>query len=213
MDYTLWLGFIIAVVVFLSTPGPVTVMVANNGAKAGFLAGLLTILGTNLASLVLIGVSFLALFGVVALSDTLLNWLTFFGAVYLLYFAVGILKDAKTSQNLALSKDQNQTPFIKPKLSYVKQGFLVGISNPKDVLFFMAFFPLFFGVHSQKAWAVVILTLTWVILDYAILSLYGIIFAKIRHPKFVSVTSRLSGVILLVVGVLAIYKMAMLIKF
>lgn len=44
MDYTLWLGFIIAVMVFLSTPGPVTVMVASRATTHGLLPSIATIL-------------------------------------------------------------------------------------------------------------------------------------------------------------------------
>lgn len=69
MDFGIWSAFIGSVVLFLSTPGPVTVMVANNSAKQGMMAGLFTIAGTNTASLVLIGISFLVIYGVIAVNE------------------------------------------------------------------------------------------------------------------------------------------------
>ncbi|WP_078256441.1 LysE family translocator [Moraxella canis] len=177
IDVVVLLGFISSVVLFLSTPGPVTVMVANNSSKQGFLAGVLTIAGTNAASLVLIAISFLVLYGVLVVSETMLTWFGLFGALYLPYFALQVIKDSFYATSLSLDKAQTNKKLLAV---YFKQGFLVGISNPKDVLFFMAFFPLFFGISENISLAMMILTLTWVILDYGILSLYGVIFAKIK---------------------------------
>ncbi|WP_114800439.1 LysE family transporter [Moraxella canis] len=157
IDVVVLLGFISSVVLFLSTPGPVTVMVVNNSSKQGFLAGVLTIAGTNAASLVLIAISFLVLYGVLAVSETMLTWFGLFGALYLLYFALQVIKDSFYATSLSLDKAQTNK---KPLAVYFKQGFLVGISNPKDVLFFMAFFPLFFGISENISLAMMILTLT-----------------------------------------------------
>ena len=209
IDVVVLLGFISSVVLFLSTPGPVTVMVANNSSKQGFLAGVLTIAGTNAASLVLIAISFLVLYGVLNVSEILLSYLTLFGSLYLLYFAIQVIKDSLDVKPLELNTQDNEL-IKKPIFKYFKQGFLVGISNPKDVLFFMAFFPLFFGISENIGIAMMILTLTWVILDYGILSLYGVIFAKIKNQAFIAWVGRVSGLILLCVAVFGVYKTVVL---
>ncbi len=205
MDFGIWAGFIGSVVLFLLTPSPVTVMVANNSAKQGMMAGLLTIAGTNTASLVLIGISFLVIYGVIAVSEHWLTLLTLMGCLYLLYFAVGLIKDSftpviETPQNISMRVLQ------KPLRAYFSQGFLVGISNPKDVLFFMAFFPLFFGISANKLLAMGLLTATWVVLDYAILLLYGLLFASVAKPKFIQLSSQLAGLVLVIVAVVGIVK-------
>lgn len=208
IDITVLFAFIGSVVLFLSTPGPVTVMVVNNSSKQGFLAGLLTIAGTNFASLILIAISFLVLYGVLNVSENLLIWLTLFGSLYLLYFAIQVIKDSLDIKSLEITT-QNGELIKKPLFRYFKQGFLVGISNPKDVLFFMAFFPLFFNISKNISLAMMILTLIWVILDYSILSLYSVIFAKIKNKALIAWVGRLSGVILLCVALFGIYKTAM----
>lgn len=207
IDFTVLFAFIGAVVLFLSTPGPVTVMVANNSSKQGFWAGFATIAGTNTASLVLIAISFLVLYGVLAVSETMLTWFGLFGAFYLLYFALQVIKDSFYATSLSLDKAQTNK---KPLAVYFRQGFLVGIGNPKDVLFFMAFFPLFFNLSENIGIAMMILTLTWVILDYGILSLYGAIFAKIKNQAFIAWVGRVSGLILLCVAVFGVYKTVVL---
>ena len=203
IDVVVLLGFISSVVLFLSTPGPVTVMAVNNSSKQGFLAGFATIIGTNIASLMLIGVSFLVLYGVFQVSEYLLTYLTLFGSLYLLYFATQIIKDSFNAKPLSLDVADKSN---QPLMNYVTQGFLVGISNPKDVLFFVAFFPLFFNVDKNINIAMMVLTLTWVALDYGILSLYSMMFAKIKHQSFIAWVGRLSGIMLAIIALIGLYQ-------
>ena len=132
IDYTLILLYISSIVVFLGTPGPVAVLVANSSVNGGISAGIKTIIGTNLASIILISVSFLMINGIFSANDQALSFLTFFGALYLIYFSIDILKSK-------VSLSQNDLAQAKTK-SWLKSGFLIGISNPKDILFFIAFF-------------------------------------------------------------------------
>lgn len=203
IDVAVLSAFVGSVVLFLSTPGPVTVMVVNNSAKQGFLAGFATIIGTNIASLMLIGASFLVLYGVFQVSEYLLTYLTLFGSLYLLYFAIQIIKDSFNAKPLSLDVVDKSN---QPLMNYVTQGFLVGISNPKDVLFFVAFFPLFFNVDKNINIAMMVLTLTWVALDYGILSLYSMMFAKIKHQSFIAWVGRLSGIMLAIIALIGLYQ-------
>ncbi|VEG13806.1 LysE family translocator [Moraxella cuniculi] len=205
-DYQLWFGFVLSVVVFLSTPGPVTVMVANHGASNGLMASLCTVIGTNLASLVLIGVSLLVLFGVVGIDERWLSALTLVGSLYIIYFAFSILTELKQVSQLSLYKHQADRQGL---ITHLKQGFLVGIANPKDVLFFIGFFPLFFGVAESKVVAATTLTITWVVLDYAILLVYAYLFSKICKPKFIKLTMLISALLLLGLGAVGVIKSVM----
>ena len=58
MNLTEYLFYAVTVIVMIATPGPVMLLVASAGLKGGYKKALETIIGTNLASLVLI---FLAL--------------------------------------------------------------------------------------------------------------------------------------------------------
>lgn len=213
IDITVVFAFIGTVLLFLSTPGPVTVMVINNSSRQGFLAGLATIAGTNTASLVLIAISFLVLYGVLAVSEYLLTWLTLFGSLYLLYYAIQLIKESFSAKPLSFDETNIKTTGTNKASqsypTYFRQGLFVGVSNPKDILFFMAFFPLFFNVSANIKVSMLVLTLLWVILDYAILSLYSVIFAKIKHQSFVAWVGKLSGVLLFAVAIFGIYKTTM----
>lgn len=191
IDTTILIAYISAIALFLSTPGPVTVMVVNTSSQVGFKAGFATIAGTNLASLVLITLSFLVIQGVFSISETALLWLTLFGSLYVLYFAIGILK-----ARITLSK--NNSPTLSKK--QFRDGFMVGISNPKDVLFFIAFFPLFLNISDDRWLSMILLVAIWVAMDYGILMLYALFFSKIKNAKIANAINKLSGVVLATVA-------------
>lgn len=202
MNHTLLITYILSIILFLGTPGPVTVLVVSASIKNGFMAGLKTVMGTSTASLILIAVSFAIIQGVFSVSETALNWLTLIGSLYLLYFALGIIRDKADIQKTIIENADKVTR------NHFKDGFLIGISNPKDILFFIAFFPMFLGVHpTSPITAMPILVLVWVFLDYSILSAYSFIFSKINNNKTVNLISKSSGLILMLVALYAIYKM------
>lgn len=202
IDFALLTTYILSIVLFLGTPGPVTILVVSASIRDGFLAGLKTVMGTNTASLILIFISFIIIKGVFSISEIALNWLTLIGSLYLLYFSIGIIRDKVDIQRTI---DENSNKITK---NHFKDGFLIGISNPKDILFFIAFFPMFLSVYPNSIGiSMSILVIIWIILDYSILSTYSFVFSKISNNKIVNIINKLSGMILLLVALYAIYKM------
>lgn len=200
VNYSLLTAYLLAIVLFLGTPGPVTILVISASVKSGFRAGLATIAGTNIASLILIALSFVIIQGVFAVSETAMLWLTFFGTLYLFYFSISIIRD---KIDLQKTLQQNSKRVSK---NHFKDGFLIGISNPKDILFFIAFFPIFLAVTSDIYVSMIMLTLVWIILDYSILSIYAFTFSKVSNNQTANVTSKLSGIILLLITIYVFYE-------
>lgn len=195
-DFYLLAGYVAAIVLFLGTPGPVTVLVANSSVRGGVGAGLLTVAGTNTSSLVLISASFLAIQGVFLVDEGALTWLAFLGSFYLIYFSISVMLE-KVSVDIDLAS--------KPRKNYFLTGFAVGISNPKDMLFFMAFFPAFFGLSSDILVSMTVLVVIWVVLDYIILSLYAFVFSRYISGRVAYIVSKLSGGLLFAVAVYSLY--------
>lgn len=200
IDYPLLLAYFLAILLFLGTPGPVTVLVVNTSVKSGFKSGLATVAGTNTASLILIALSFVVLQGVISVSDTAMLWLSLLGAVYLIYFSIRIIKD-----KIDLQQTLQESSGLITK-HHFKDGFLIGISNPKDVIFFVAFFPLFLEVSSNLYTSMLILTLVWIVLDYGILAGYCFVFSKVNNNKVANTISKLSGIILLLIGIYVLWE-------
>ena len=196
IDLYLVAAYIAAIVLFLGTPGPVTVLVANASVRGGLGAGILTVAGTNTSSLLLITASFLAIQGLFSVNEQALTWLAFLGSFYLIYFAVPIIF---TRVNL-----QAET-VDTPRKGYFWTGFAVGLSNPKDVLFFIAFFPTFLGVSSDVHVSMLVLVLVWIALDYLILSGYALVFSRYINNTVANIVSRASGGLLFLVALYSVY--------
>jgi threonine/homoserine/homoserine lactone efflux protein len=88
--------------------------------------------------------------------------------------------------------------------SLFKQGFLTGISNPKDLLFFAALFPAFLNEQQPLLMQLVILMTTWSVVDYMIKVVYVLMGKKINSkfssPSFLKVCNRLTGGIFIGLG-------------
>ena len=80
------------------------------------------------------------------------------------------------------------------------QGFMVGISNPKDIIFFIAFFPQFIQITESFGKSMVVLSLLWVAIDFAVLSLYIFAIGKIASQRSNRLISLASGVALLLIA-------------
>lgn len=168
--------YIITVIVMIATPGPVMILVASTGLKNGYRAALQTILGTNIASLVLIALSILVLKGILSINDLVFTIIKLFGSLYIAYLGYEILKETLTHSKTAPNA-------IQPIDGGFKKGFVVGISNPKDIIFFSSFFPQFIHVHDNINISLSILVITWIILDFLTLSIVYLTFNALAQKS------------------------------
>ena len=82
------LAYILSVTTFLILPGPVNLFVVNATLKQGIKGTLLAIIGTNLASLVLIATAGILIAGADSLNTLILDLLTLLGGIFLLYYGI-----------------------------------------------------------------------------------------------------------------------------
>ncbi|MNJ32548.1 leucine export protein LeuE [compost metagenome] len=74
------------------------------------------------------------------------------------------------------------------------------MSNPKDILFFVAFFPQLMQITAHASHSLLLLSLVWVIIDFAILGLYILLTGKLATPRRQRLISLTSGALLLVIA-------------
>lgn len=218
--------YILSVATFLILPGPVNLFVVNATLRSGIKGTFWAIFGTNLASLVLIVIAGILITSADSISTILLDILTLLGGLFLLYYGGIQIREALPFKVTAISRDLNGakdtfdssidklpeamnqsmpgTHFSAFKLA--SQAFAIGISNPKDVIFFIAFFPPFIlQMELPIALSLLTLTLIWCVLDYTLLFLYGILTQKFIKGSFAKVFTFLCGVLFLGIGLYAIY--------
>ncbi len=192
MNTALLLTYALTVTLLIATPGPVVALVINTAASAGRRQALMTAIGTNGASLVLIALAAGLIFTSAAIAPHLLTALSLVGCLFIGYLAIAGLR-----QTLAQKTDAVVTASTRGSLW---KGFAIGLSNPKDILFFVAFFPQFIQVTTDTSHSLLLLSLLWAVMDLAILSLYILLTSKLATPQHRRLISLTSGIVLLLIA-------------
>jgi len=187
--------YALTVLLLIATPGPVVALVVNTAATSGWRRALCTALGTNWASLILIAVAAWVILSSAAVDPAWLSAMSLVGCLFIGHIAYGTLKEA-------LHTPSADDPPAPPRSARggLWQGFMVGISNPKDIIFFIAFFPQFIQITESFGKSMVVLSLLWIAIDFAVLSLYIFAIGKIASARSNRMITLISGVMLLLIA-------------
>lgn len=160
--------FVVTIIVFLLIPGPGNLALITSTSKGRIRGGLAATLGVILGDQVLM---WSAVAGVAALLSAYpdafhaVQWL---GAVYLAWLG-GKMLLAKPGSAPVLH--------IKPH-HYLRQALMITLLNPKAILFYMAFFPLFVDPIRQQG----LTTYAFMAATIAVLTfVYGLIAVLLTH--------------------------------
>jgi threonine/homoserine/homoserine lactone efflux protein len=146
------------VLVFQVIPGPGTLAILNATARNGVSAGMGAVAGTLLGDFIYMLAAAVGLATVMRANQTLFNALQWFGAGYLVWMGLRLLRAQVTGAQG--TPEPRRTGWI-----YFRQAFAVSLTNPKVALFFVAFFPLFLRADSSPV------TLGMLMLHVTVLSL------------------------------------------
>lgn len=197
MNTALTATYALTVLLLIATPGPVVALIVNTAAASGSRKALFTAVGTNWASLVLIGAAAWIIMTSAAIDKAWLSGMSLLGCLFIGYIAVGTLREALQAAPAASDAPAASTQGSRGGLW---QGFMVGISNPKDIIFFISFFPQFIQITESFEKSMVVLSLLWIAIDFAVLSLYIFAIGKIASQRSNRLISLASGVALLLIA-------------
>jgi threonine/homoserine/homoserine lactone efflux protein len=132
---------IAATAAFLMLPGPGTMCLLTCTSQRGVRGGYAALFGLMLADVVLM---LLAALGVAALLQANPRWFAgvqYLGAAYLCWLGLRLLFAKKEGGGVALAFSN---------LADLRRGFMVTLLNPKAIVFYMAFFPLFIDPATHR---------------------------------------------------------------
>jgi threonine/homoserine/homoserine lactone efflux protein len=131
--------FILASVAIILVPGPSVMFVIARAVAWGRLTALLTALGNALGMLLLSVFIAIGLGPLLQRSELLLISVQILGGLYLIHLGI----DAYRNRELHAS-DMVKVEEIRPSnVQILREGFTVGVLNPKALVFFSAVFPQF----------------------------------------------------------------------
>ena len=137
-----YMSFVAAIVAFQVIPGPGTLAILNATVRHGARSGMAAVLGTLLGDLLFMFAAVLGLAAVLAARPVILSSLQWVGVVYLCWLGLKLLRAPVVVENA----DAKQAP---NHWASFRQAFAVCLTNPKAIMFFMAFFPLFLTAESR----------------------------------------------------------------
>ncbi|MFC3284481.1 LysE family translocator [Litchfieldella rifensis] len=171
MEWWTWITYVGVITALIIFPGPVALLCTTHGLRFGRQRAFATVLGGGVASLVLMALSALGLGAVLATSETAFFVLKLIGGAYLIYLGLKALLTVPRSPIDEVTVPGPAKRHSIPGL--FRQGFLVGIGNPKDLLFFAALFPNFITIGEPQMLQFAILALTWLVIDTTLMTLYA----------------------------------------
>ena len=128
--------FVVAALALLLVPGPAVLYVVARSIDQGRRAGLVSVLGIHVGTLVHIAAATLGLSALVVSSAVAFTVVKIAGAVYLIGLGLWTLFSSRAEPDVALGGERNLRRAFA-------QGIVVNVLNPKTALFFLAFLPQF----------------------------------------------------------------------
>ena len=189
-------AFVLAIVVFLAIPGPGNLALVTSTGKGGVRGGLAATLGVIAGDQVLMWAAVAGVAAVLTTSPVLFEAVQWAGAAYLAWLGAKML--------LAKPGD---APILNMRVGqYFRQAMLITLLNPKAIVFYMAFFPLFVdpvqhqGLLTFGVMAVTIATLTFLYGLGATLLTYFLAERLRARPWVKSLLEKTAGALLIGFG-------------
>ena len=191
---------LIATITFLVmvTPGPDMVLVLRNTLMQGRQAGLLTSAGILSGNLIHISYCVLGIGLVISQSIVTFSVLKYAGAAYLIY--LGIISIQSRNSPLSTGSHTNQ----KHHRSWLVQGFVNNLLNPKGTLFYLSVFTTVITPHTPVN-AMVLLIITMMCISAAFWLVFVLMLERLRVRELIEryqhSVNRLLGTVLILFGV------------
>ncbi|MGV9839293.1 LysE family translocator [Nocardia niigatensis] len=136
-------AFLIAAFVLIVIPGPGVLFVIGRALSYGRRAALLSVLGHSLGVVIIMALVAAGLGTLLAASAIALAVVKFTGALYLMYIGLQAIRERRSLREAFQSKAE---PVGTGRA--LRQSVIVGITNPKAIIFFSAVLPQFVAPHA-----------------------------------------------------------------
>ncbi len=196
-----WSAFAAACVIVLIIPGPTILLVVAYALSIGRTAALAVVAGVALGDLVAMTLSVIGLGALMQSSALLFSLLKWVGAAYLIWLGYTLWRAPPSVLSEAEAADP---PAMSPRRIFA-HAFAVTATNPKSIIFFVAFVPQFVTPGADPAPQLALMTVTFVVLAAVNAAAYGLLAERMRRmlktPKAARLANRIGGGALMSLGV------------
>lgn len=195
MSLDLYLAFVAASAVLILIPGPNVALIVANSVAHGTRFGLLTVAGTSSAVVVHLALTVLGATAILSFLAASFDWLRWAGVIYLVW--LGVRAWRAPAVDLAGTEAQARSVNL-----IFGRGFLVGLTNPKTLLFYGAFLPQFVTPGPTVADQLLLLAVTFLVVATVLDGVWAVLAGRLRKllRTHVRLRNRLTGSLLVGAG-------------
>ena len=189
-------AFVAAVIVFLAIPGPGNLAIITSTSRGRIRGGLAATAGVVAADQVLMWLALAGLAQLLTSNAAVFSLVQYVGALYLVYLGIRMI----------FARPGDAPVLRMAPRHFFRQGMLITLLNPKAVVFYMAFFPLFIDPAQHRG----LTTFAAMALTVAVLTLlYCLVVIVITHftaermrasPRVTAWLNRVAGTMLVGFG-------------
>ena len=201
MDFTTLISLSVAAFIFGISPGPGTLAALSISTTRGLRSGLILSAGEAVGDITYLILAILSLGYLAQILEPVMIAVRWLGAGYLIY--LGISQFRLISINI-----NSNTPSSKNLIRLFFMGFLIGGTNPKVILFYLSFIPLFIDLSNIELTTGLQIASTVYVSVFTSLVVVCIagnqIKSWISRPRSIKILNRITGTMMIFVGLLLV---------
>jgi threonine/homoserine/homoserine lactone efflux protein len=197
MDFLTLLSLMIATFVYAISPGPGLFAVLAISTRFGPIPAIWVSIGHTVGDIIYVALAMLALNALADLINESMLYVKILGASYLIFIGYQQFR----SKGISFEPSSKKSSVIKLLIA----GFVVGVTNPKTIIFYLSFLPIFIDLNdltlNTEVQVIVAIGLT----VFFVLSLANILGVRLRsyieNPDSIRRINQVTGVTMILVGV------------
>ena len=197
MDFLTLLSLMIATFVYAISPGPGLFAVLAISTRFGPIPAIWVSIGHTVGDIIYVALAMLALNALADLINESMLYVKILGASYLIFIGYQQFR----SKGISFEPSSKKSSIIKLLIA----GFVVGVTNPKTIIFYLSFLPIFIDLNNLTLNTEVQVIVAIGLTVFFVLSLANILGVRLRsyieNPDSIRRINQVTGVTMILVGV------------
>jgi threonine/homoserine/homoserine lactone efflux protein len=197
MDLLTLLSLMIATFVYAISPGPGLFAVLAISTRFGPIPAIWVSIGHTVGDIIYVALAMLALNALADLINESMLYVKILGASYLIFIGYQQFR----SKGISFEPSSKKSSVIKLLIA----GFVVGVTNPKTIIFYLSFLPIFIDLNNLTLNTEVQVIVAIGLTVFFVLSLANILGVRLRsyieNPDSIRRINQVTGVTMILVGV------------
>jgi len=197
MDLLTLLSLMIATFVYAISPGPGLFAVLAISTRFGPIPAIWVSIGHTVGDIIYVALAMLALNALAEVINESMLYVKILGASYLIFIGYQQFR----SKGISFEPSSKKSSVIKLLIA----GFVVGVTNPKTIIFYLSFLPIFIDLNNLTLTTEVQVIVAIGLTVFFVLSLANILGVRLRsyieNPDSIRRINQVTGVTMILVGV------------